>query len=279
MKKLGTFILLSFILLSSAYVFTQERMLSEYRIGPKDVVELSVVGDETLSGIYMVAENGKITLPYLGDVKVEGMTKSELGSTLEELLDKQDILENPQVIVLIREIASKMISVLGAVQEPGRFPLSGRLTLRQVIAQAGGETSEAGDVIEIIRYSQDGSNDVLTIPRRELYSNADYDIALSPDDIVRVLEEEIVWIYVGGQVANPGRYEVGKSNIPTLVQAIIQAGDFADRAAEGSVILRRKNDRGGWDVTKHDVNEIIKGKAEDVQLLPNDVVVVPKSVF
>jgi polysaccharide export outer membrane protein len=256
-----------------------DQFQSEYRIGPQDVLELSIAGDDDLSRTYKVSAKGTITLPYLGEVPVEGLTKSELEKHLAGLLEENDILENPQVIVIILEYVSKMVSVLGAVRSPGRFELAGRLTLRQIIALAGGETIEAGDSIEIIRYNQEGTNDILAVSRKELYMNIDFDIPLMPNDIIRVLAEEMVWIYIGGQVNSPGRYEVRKSEIPTLLQAIILAGDFADRASEGNVILRHKNENGDWRVSRHDVNDIIKGKNGDIQLFPNDIIVVPKSTF
>jgi len=260
-----------------ALVFDQYQ--SEYRIGPQDVLELSVAGDDDLSRTYKVSANGTITVPYLGEVLVEGLTKTELEKHLTNLLEENDILERPQVIVIMLEYVSKMVSVLGAVKSPGRFELSGRLTLRQIMAQAGGETIEAGDNIEIIRYTQEGTNDILSVSRKDLYMNVDFDIPLMPNDIIRVLREEMVWIYIGGQVDNPGRYEVRKSEMPTLLQAIILAGDFAERASEGNVILRRKNEGGDWRVTRHDVNDIIKGQDGDIQLYANDIIVVPKSTF
>jgi polysaccharide export outer membrane protein len=267
------------IIISACYAHSQEKYLSGYKIGPKDVLEISVLGDNELSRIYKVAENGTITLPYLGDIQVSGLDKSELEKNLTELLEEKDILENPQVIILIREYASQVVYVLGAVQTPGIYELAARLTLRQVIAQAGGETSDAGDKIEIIRYGQEGTNAILHVSEKDLYTDIDYDIVLEPNDMVRVLHIEMAWIYVGGQVNSPGRFEVIKSNIPTLLQAIILAGDFTGRASEGSVILRRMDEQGNWNGKKYDVDDIIKGKEDDIQLQPNDIVIVPKSVF
>jgi polysaccharide export outer membrane protein len=102
-------------------------------------------------------------------------------------------------------------------------------------------------------------------------------IPLQPDDIINIPVDKSVQIYVIGQVRNPGiLQQVRKSNIPTLLQAIAQAGGFADRAAKGSVVIKRKDATGREVQMKFDVNEIIKGKRKDVQLQENDVVIVPE---
>jgi len=78
-------------------------------------------------------------------------------------------------------------------------------------------------------------------------------------------------------VRNPGALQqVRKSNIPTLLQAIAQAGGFSDRASKGSVIVKRRDQTGREVELKFDVDDIIKGKKKDVQLQENDVVIVPE---
>jgi polysaccharide export outer membrane protein len=267
-----------FLMVTILCAFGQQQYTTEYTIGPRDVLEIVVVGDAEFSKTYRVSESGTITLPYLEEIQVDGLTKSELERKITELLDTKNILENPQVIVSIQEYMSRTVAVLGEVVNPGTYELPGRVTLKQIIAQAGGETSEAGEDIEIIRNTQDGKNNVLRFSREDLYKDISYDLVLMPNDIVRVLPIGIVWIYIGGQVNNPGRYEVRKTSIPTLLQAIILAGDFAERASR-NVILRRRDDKGKWMVTKYDVNDIIKGNLPDIQLMPDDIVVVPKSIF
>ncbi len=86
-------------------------------------------------------------------------------------------------------------------------------------------------------------------------------------------------MYVFGQVRNPGALDVRKSNIPTLLQAIAQAGGFSDRASKGGVIIKRKDDEGKEIEIKVNVKDIIKGKKKDVQLKENDVVYVPETIF
>ncbi len=263
------------IVLGAPSLFAQERLTQEYRIGPKDVLDIGVVGEAELSRVVRVSQDGTISFPFLGSVDVEGLTKGQL----EQLLIDGNFLENPQVIVFIQEYQSKRVAVIGAVNIPGTFELLGRQTLRQIIAQAGGVTAEAGDQIEIIRTQEQGGSSILRISIRELYSDADMDIPLQANDIVRVPNDELVNIYVGGNVGNPGMLEVRESQIPTLLQAIIQAGGFSERAAKGSVTLKRQNEDGSWNTQKIDVDDIIKGKRDDIQLQANDIIWVSQSIF
>lgn len=279
MKYLARIMIVCYFILSLPFLFCQQRFTQEYRVGPKDVLEIAVVGEDELTRTVRVSENGTITMPYLGEVQVEGLTRGELESRLRQLLIEGNFLENPQVIIFIREYQSKRVAVIGAVVSPGTFELLGRQTLRQIIAQAGGATIEAGNQIEVIRSHDDGTSSILMVSRYDLYTDVDTDIPLEANDIVRVPSDVLIKIYVGGQVQNPGVLEVRKSQMPTLLQAIIQAGGFAERASKGSVILKRKKEDGDWETRRIDVDDIIKGKKDDIQLRENDVVWVSQSIF
>jgi polysaccharide export outer membrane protein len=167
------------------------------------------------------------------------------------------------------------------VSDPGYYELLGRQTLLQVISQAGGMTEDAGEEIIVIRQQENGSNTALKISIEDLVVEGDVElnIFLQPGDIINIPIDKIVHVYVFGQVKNPGALEVKKSNIPTLLQAIAQAGGFSERASKGGVVIKRIKDDGKEMQTKVNVKDIIKGKEKDIQLLENDVVFVPESIF
>lgn len=258
----------------------QEKFTTDYRIGPKDLLEISVFGLDELNKTVRVSEDGKITLPLLGEVEVDGLTKAEVERKLSRLLEAK-YLHNPQVTIFIREYQSKRVSVLGAVRNPGPYELLGRQTLLQVISEAGGLTEKAGSDIIIIRQHPDGSNTSLKIPIDDLILKGDArrNIPLQPDDIVNIPVEQTVLIYVFGQVNNPGALEVKKSDIPTLLQAIAQAGGFSEGAAKGRVIIRRTDEEGKEQKIKVNVKDIINGKKKDIQLEEKDIIIVPESIF
>jgi polysaccharide export outer membrane protein len=265
---------------SSTVSFSQERPTEDYRIGAKDLLEISVFGLNELNKTVRVSEGGKITLPLLGEVEVEGLTKTELEKKLSQLLEEK-YLQSPQVTVFIKEYQSKRISVLGAVGKPGPYELIGRQTLLQLIAEAGGLTERAGDKIIVIRQLQDGSSTALKISIDNLIveGDASLNIPLEANDIVNIPVDKEVFIYVFGQVKRSGALKVKKSNIPTLLQAIAQAGGFSERASKSKVLIKRIDKDGEEQKIKVNVKDIIKGKKKDIRLLENDVVYVPETIF
>ena len=270
---------LIFILLSFPNPqFSQEELGYEYRIGPKDLLQLTVIGFEDLNKQYRVSEEGSINLPYLGETEVEGLTRGELEKKLAQLLQEKNYIKNPQVAVLIVEYQSKRVYLLGAVGTTGPFELLGRMTLLKLLSQAGGLTPDAGDEIIITRLLPDGGKTSLKIPVEDLLleGNPSLDIPLQPDDIVNVPVDKIVLIYVMGEVKSPGALEVRSSNIPTLLRAIAMAGGFDDRASKGKVLIKRTDEAGEEIEIKVNVGDIMKGKIKDVQLQANDVVFVPE---
>ena len=198
--------------------FVQEQYVSEYKIGPKDLLEITVIGFEDLNRRYRVSEEGKITLPYLGDVEVQGLSRSELEKKLAELL-KEKYLENPQVAVLIAEYESRKVFLIGAVTTPGPYELMGRLTLLKILSQAGGLTADAGNEIIVMRQMPDGTKTSLKISVDDLIlkGDASLDIPLQADDIVTIPVDRTIQIYITGQVRTPGALSsVRKSNKPMM---------------------------------------------------------------
>lgn len=259
---------------------SQDQLVSEYRIGPRDLIELTVIGFEDLNRRYRVSEEGKINLPYLGEVDTQGLTRAELEKKLTGLL-KEKYLENPQVSVVVVEYQSRRVFLIGAVGTPGPYELLGRQTLLKLISQAGGLTPEAGNEIIVIRQLPDGNKSSLKISVEDLIlkGDASLDIPLQPDDIISVPVDRMVMIYVTGQVITPGALSVRKSSIPTLLRAIAQAGGFSPRANKGDVIIKRIDETGKETSIKVNVDDIIKGKRKDVQLKENDVIIVPEKFF
>ena len=280
LKRIPLFSIVIFLFFQSAAASSQEGYSKDYRIGPKDLLEINVFGVDQLNRKVRVSEDGKITLPLLGEISVEGLTKSDLEKNLAKLLQEKYI-QNPQVTVFILEYQSKKVSVIGAVKNTGNYELLGRQTLLQIISQAGGFTTEAGNEIIVIRQLPDGSSTSLNISLENLMVKGDakLNIPLEPNDIINVLIDKIVYVYVTGEVKQPGALAVRKSNIPTLLRAIAQAGGFTDRASKGSVVLKRRDENGKETKEEVNVKNIIKGKKPDIQLKENDVVIVSETIF
>ncbi len=280
MKKYADIIAGLSILFIISLPVSSQVISQEYQIGPKDLLEISVFGLDELNKTVRVSEDGNITLPLLGEIQVEGMNKTEVENKLRDLLAEK-YLQDPQVTLFIVEYQSKRVSVLGAVSNPGPYELLGRQTLMQIIAKAGGMTEDAGDQIFVIRQQPDSSSRSLKISIKDLVMKGDarLNIPLEAGDIVNIPVDETIHVYVFGQVKNPGALEVKSSNIPTLLRAIAQAGGFGERAAKSRVLIKRNDEEGNEVEIKVNVKDIIKGKRDDVQLMENDVVFIPESIF
>ncbi len=256
-------IMMVLLAMGSVLLTAQEKFTQEYRVGPKDLLEISVFGADELSRTVRVSEDGKVSLPLLGEVLVDGLTKSELEKKLADLLGEKYV-QNPQVTVFIREYQSKRVSVLGAVEKPGPYQLLGRQTLMQIVSEAGGLTRDAGSDIIIIRQLPDGTSTSLRISIDDLFLKGDakLNVPLEAGDIVNIPVDKLVAVYVFGQVKNPGALQVKKSAMPTLLQAIAQAGGFTDRAARGGVVIKRKDETGKEKEIKVNARSILNNKTE-----------------
>jgi polysaccharide export outer membrane protein len=268
-----------FLSLGPLLALSQEVPIPDYKVGPGDLLDINVFGVEQLNTTVRVSESGKVTLHLLGEVEVSGLTKPELEKKLTLLLRKD--LVDPQVTVFIKEYSSKVVYVQGAVTKPGIYPLLGRLSLRQIISQSGGFTPAAGNEIIVIRQVSGGGGSSLNISIDDLMIKGDpnVNIPLEPGDVINVPVDRTVVIYVLGQVKNPGAQEFKKSSMPTLLKAITKAGGFTDRAAKGSIHIKRK-DAFGKDVEIIvNAKDILKGKKPDIALQPEDIIYIDETIF
>jgi polysaccharide biosynthesis/export protein len=257
------------------------RFITEYRIGPQDEIEIKVAKNELYNAKVRVSEKGTISLAYLGEIAVDGLTAGEVEKKLAQALVEKGQLLSPQVSVTITDRKSKRVTVIGAVQKPDSYELLGRQTLLQILSTAGGISRDAGREILIIRRLPDGTSSALHIPLDELINRGEtqYDVPLEAGDIVNVQVDRPGVIYVLGEVKTPGALSVLQSRLPTVAQAIAQAGGYTERAALGRVVIKRRNAAGVEKEMEVDVKAILKGKVKDVPLQDGDTVYVPKGLF
>lgn len=109
---------------------------NEYRIGPEDVLDISVWNNTAISRTVPVRPDGKISLPLLNDVQADGLTPMQFRATLIKKL--AEYLPAPEVSIIVREVHSFKVSVIGEVKKPGRHELRSRTTVLDVLALAEG---------------------------------------------------------------------------------------------------------------------------------------------
>jgi polysaccharide export outer membrane protein len=119
-----------------------------YRIGPQDVLDISVYLAPDLTKTVQVAETGTINLPLVGDIQAGGVTARELERALKAELGK-NYFQDPQVTVFVKEYNSQRVTLEGAISRPGVYPYRGPITLLQLVATAGGlnEVADGTDVM------------------------------------------------------------------------------------------------------------------------------------
>jgi polysaccharide biosynthesis/export protein len=125
----------------------------QYRVGAKDVLKVTVWGHDDLSRQVVVSADGTFAFPLIGDVRVAGLTPGGIGALLRDLLGK-DYLVNPQVSVSVQEYRSQQVFVLGEVDKPGTYALTGQATPLDILSQAGGPGKSAGRQVVVVRVPQ-----------------------------------------------------------------------------------------------------------------------------
>jgi polysaccharide export outer membrane protein len=157
----------------------------EYVIGPGDVLQIFVWKEGDLSRDVTVRMDGKITVPLLGDLPASGLTPPQLATELERSYGR--FLASPQVTVGVGQ-ANTRFYVVGQVERPGDFPLTGRITVLPGLALAGGLREFAkADRIVIVRQDQGRDSFIpVNYKRLEDASDINQNVVLRPGDTIVV---------------------------------------------------------------------------------------------
>ena len=135
---------------------------SEFRLGPDDIIEVSVFGEKDLSTTVPVRPDGKISINLIGEMAASGKTATELQKEIAERYKR--FIAEPAVTVVVKEINSPKVSVLGEVKNPGIYKIKDRATVLDAIAMAGGLTEYAKkDRVTVIRVEPSGEQQYLKI--------------------------------------------------------------------------------------------------------------------
>jgi polysaccharide biosynthesis/export protein len=268
----------------------QSQDASQYLLGPDDQIKIWALGVDELSDKPLrVDPGGDIDLPLVGKVHAGGLTVDQLKANLIERFSK-DVLK-PEVSVQIVEFGSQPVSVMGAVNRPGVHQLNGRKTLIEVLSLAEGLRQDAGPRINISRKIQygaiplrnektdpSGQFSVAEVPVKELLAGvrpAD-NILISPYDVITVPIAESV--YVMGAVKKPGEVALKENPTISVLQALASAEGYGETPApQNARIIRQVPGTADRKEIPVDLTKVQTGKAEDVALRPNDILVVPPS--
>lgn len=156
-----------------------------YVIGASDVLTVTVWKDPTLSGSVLVRPDGMISLPLLGDVRASGLTSLQLADQITTKLKK--FIQDPNVSVVIGQIHSKVVYLLGEVGKRGPIEMTPGMTLLQAIASAGGLSDYANTKKMYILRDEAGKHEKIPVHYKEaLKGDSSLDLVLKPGDTIVV---------------------------------------------------------------------------------------------
>lgn len=161
---------------------------NDTRLGVGDLFDVRVYGEEDLSTNYRVEQDGTIDFPYIGRVEVAGLEPPQVADLLEERLREGGVLVDPHVSVLVTETPSRRISVIGAVRNPGNYPVTAGLTALQAVGLAGGTTDLANRNGAIVTRRVDGELRRYAVPLDSITVGAHEDFRVQANDIIFVPE-------------------------------------------------------------------------------------------
>jgi polysaccharide biosynthesis/export protein len=244
------------------------------KIGPGDLLEISVFDVPEMTQQVRVGADGKAELELIGNTAVAGLTAQEAAKAIANELRDKNFLLHPQVNVLVKEFASQGVSVIGEVQHPGVFQVLGPRSLLDVISMAGGLTNVADTRVTVKRRSGGQEKIHVKLKNEDPDASLSNNVEIYPGDLIVVPRAGIV--YVMGDVNKPGGFVMQDSGKISLLQALAQAGGPSKTASLSKSVLLRKSAQGQGYVTHTlDVSKIERGQGEDVELGANDILFVP----
>jgi polysaccharide biosynthesis/export protein len=222
-----------------------------------------------------ISASGEVSLPYLGSVKLAGLTPAEAATKLESALKQGGFLVDPQVSVQLVDSPTRAITVIGEVMKPAPIPAYGHLRLLDAISACGGLTPMASHSVTIRRV---GNPDPISI---ELGTDARAanasDIPLQLGDTVIV--SKVGSVFVLGYVKTPSAIPLSNNAPVTVLRALAMAGGVNYGAGLSKArIIRTTADNQQIEI-RLDIGKIMFGKQQDVVLLSNDVLLVPANAF
>jgi polysaccharide export outer membrane protein len=293
---------------------------ADYRIGPDDQLDITVLEASELDRAPRVSATGEISLALVGTVRAEGLTTRELETVIEELL-RRSYIKDPHVSVQVRDMQSHPVAVFGAVKKPGVFQIRGPKTVIELLSMAEGLDVDAGDTVIVERHgnadelhtkagldppdasavqdpvvtepgvkehgaqgapyppSRTNSASTIAIDLKKLLATGDphLNVLVYPGDVVKVPRAELV--YVVGEVAKPGGFELKSNENISVLQAIAFAQGLTHTSASGRTrIIRTDPASGKRQEIPINLNKILAGKTADPMLEPRDIVFVPNSI-
>jgi polysaccharide biosynthesis/export protein len=245
---------------------------SSLRLQTGDLIDVAVYNVPELTTKARISTQGEIYLPLIDYIHVAGLTAEEAEALIQKRLSDGGFVKNPHVTLFVDQYASQGASILGEVVRPGVYPVPGQQRLFDLISAAGGFTEKAGKSITVTH--RDQIDKPTTVPlSRNISDNPESNIPILPGDTIIVRKADLV--YVVGDVGRPSGFLMDSAHL-TVLQAIALAGGTTHTANLGGTrIIHRGPD--GLTETPVELKKILRAKAPDMTMQPDDILFVPTS--
>jgi polysaccharide export outer membrane protein len=255
--------LASLMLLLGVWAHVASADEGNYLLGPGDMLKITVYNNPDLTLETRITETGTISFPLLGEVELGGISASAAEKKLSNQLESGGFVKQAQINILVVQFQSKMVSILGSVFKPGRYPLDRSMNLTEVLALAGGVPADGSDMITVIGKSGKVEYDLRNIVKK---GDGSQNINLVGGEIIYVPRAPMFYIY--GEAQRPGSYRIERDM--TVMQALAMGGGPTSRGTQRGVQLHRRNASGVLEVLSPTLSDLVK---------QDDVLFIKESLF
>ncbi|HWG58391.1 MAG TPA: SLBB domain-containing protein [Candidatus Acidoferrales bacterium] len=262
-------------------------------LGPGDIIQIQVANDPDISGKYLISQSGDLRVPTIPrPIHAMDLSTSQLSDRISKALVQAQILKEPVVSIFVDEYHSHTVTVVGAVQKPGIYPVEVNTTVLQAITEAGGLLTTAGSSVTVTRAKAEeksagpaklekvnDSATQLTVSVADMVAgrNGAANVMVHAGDVVNVGTAPIV--YVVGAVTRPGAFAIQSNNSEiTVLQALaLVEGVTPVASAKRAIIVRDSTDPKNRKEIPVNIPKMMSGKEADQYLVANDILFIPES--
>ena len=264
MKKFWQYVWMACACLFAAHAWSAD---NDYRMGTGDVLRITVYGQPDLTTEARVGENGSISFPLIGAVKLAGITPAQGETEIATRLAKGGFILKPFVTLNVVQYRGQQVSVLGRVNRPGQHTLEKASRLTDVLAMAGGIVPDGADTVTLVR-TRDGKTEYREIDVLALFTPGGEaaNELVQDGDIINVARQPMFYIY--GEVQRPGAFRLERDM--SVVQALSVGGGINARGTQRGIRILRRDGNGAM--------QELEAKLADA-VRKDDVIYVKESLF
>ena len=250
----------------------------EYRVGPGDVLGITVFNMPELDRTAVIGSDGALQLSYFAQpLIVKDETAQQIEQQLTAAFQKSQILLYPQLEVSVMKVESKPVMVGGDVKNPQILQEIRPFTLLEAVMMVGGPAGDASNSVLVTRVNAKGQPVSYDLPLSKVLSGTSTtdNMAILPGDTIQVLPGEKV--FVAGDVKSPGAFNLQRDQQLTVAKIMALSGGWKEDARAKKAVIVRDGPNGRRITIPVDLPKIMDRKEHDIALESNDLLYVPGS--